>query len=86
MPFVTPVRQYDKVKVEVIATKPSLTFFKREDIEACGARVWTDEDEWSVRLFFHSLSLYSRNQTLSSRNHIKLVIQSFTSNYVDGQT
>ncbi|KAF7768021.1 hypothetical protein Agabi119p4_7264 [Agaricus bisporus var. burnettii] len=38
---------YENVKVEVVVTKPSLTFFNREDIESCGVHVWTDEDEWS---------------------------------------
>lgn len=41
--------QYDKVKIEVVATKASLTFFKVADIVAAGARVWQDGDEWLVR-------------------------------------
>lgn len=36
------------MSVEVVATKASLAFFKKEDVEHAGARVWTDEDEWSV--------------------------------------
>ncbi|KXN81754.1 putative thymidylate synthase [Leucoagaricus sp. SymC.cos] len=32
--------------LEVVTTRPSLTFFRREDIESQGVRVWTDEDEW----------------------------------------
>jgi phosphopantothenoylcysteine decarboxylase len=40
--------QYANVLVEVVASKASLEFFKKEDIQAAGARVWTDEDEWTV--------------------------------------
>ena len=40
--------QYANVLVEVVASKPSLEFFKKYEIEAVGARVWTDEDEWTV--------------------------------------
>lgn len=40
--------QYDKVKVQVVSTGPSLAFFKREDIEDGDIRVWTDKDEWPV--------------------------------------
>jgi len=40
--------QYANVLVEVVASKPSLEFYKKEEIEAIGARVWTDEDEWTV--------------------------------------
>jgi len=38
--------KYENVKVEVAATKASLVFFKKSDIEISGSRVWTDEDEW----------------------------------------
>ncbi|KAF8742613.1 hypothetical protein AX14_003246 [Amanita brunnescens Koide BX004] len=38
---------YNKVKVEVVATKPSLTFYSKEDIREAGSRVWADDDEWS---------------------------------------
>ncbi|KAM6494404.1 Flavoprotein [Amanita muscaria] len=38
---------YDKVKVEVVATKPSLAFYSKEDAQRAGSRVWTDDDEWS---------------------------------------
>jgi hypothetical protein len=37
------------VKIEVVATKASLTFFDAGDVQE-GARVWTDEDEWTVCL------------------------------------
>ncbi|KIJ62561.1 hypothetical protein HYDPIDRAFT_93825 [Hydnomerulius pinastri MD-312] len=39
--------KYSNVKVEVVSTKESLAFFKTADVEDAGARVWTDEDEWS---------------------------------------
>jgi len=42
-----PVK-YENVKIEVVSTQSSLTFFKRGDIESQGVRVWMDEDEWSV--------------------------------------
>ncbi|KAF9468643.1 flavoprotein [Collybia nuda] len=38
---------YENVRVEVVATKPSLAFFTKDDIVAAGSRVWTDEDEWN---------------------------------------
>jgi phosphopantothenoylcysteine decarboxylase len=34
--------------VEVVATEASLTFFHPEEIEETGARVWRNQDEWSV--------------------------------------
>jgi phosphopantothenoylcysteine decarboxylase len=40
--------QYEKVKVEVIATKTSLGFYDLQQIEIAGSRVWLDEDEWTV--------------------------------------
>lgn len=43
--------QYDKVKVEVVATKPSLTFYSEEEIKKAGSRMWTDDDEWSVSTY-----------------------------------
>ncbi|KAJ3573999.1 hypothetical protein NP233_g2070 [Leucocoprinus birnbaumii] len=45
--IVRELLKYENVKIEVISTKPSLTFFKREDIESQRVRVWTDDDEWS---------------------------------------
>jgi phosphopantothenoylcysteine decarboxylase len=38
------------VKVEVVSTKASLSFFDKQEVEHRGARVWTDEDEWTVCL------------------------------------
>ncbi|EDR13426.1 uncharacterized protein LACBIDRAFT_182812 [Laccaria bicolor S238N-H82] len=45
--IVQELLSYDNVSVEVVATKASLAFFKKKDVEHAGARVWTDEDEWS---------------------------------------
>jgi phosphopantothenoylcysteine decarboxylase len=39
--------QYQNVRVEVVATKESLAFYDPADVVKSGARVWTDEDEWS---------------------------------------
>ncbi|KAK0464375.1 flavoprotein [Desarmillaria tabescens] len=44
--IVKELLKYDKVKVQVVSTGPSLVFFKREDIEDGDTRVWTDKDEW----------------------------------------
>ncbi|KAL1719027.1 flavoprotein [Schizophyllum commune] len=40
--------KYNRVKVEVVATKPSLAFYSTNEIERAGSRVWTDEDEWTA--------------------------------------
>ncbi|KAK7028123.1 hypothetical protein VNI00_014938 [Paramarasmius palmivorus] len=45
--IVQELLQYDKVKVEVVATQPSLEFFDTSDIVKAGARVWTDRNEWT---------------------------------------
>ncbi|KAH7927788.1 flavoprotein [Leucogyrophana mollusca] len=45
--IVSELLQYQNVKVEVVASKASLAFFKAEDVESLGSRVWTDEDEWT---------------------------------------
>ncbi|KAI5836313.1 flavoprotein [Schizophyllum commune Tattone D] len=44
--IVKQILKYDHVKVEVVATKPSLAFYSKEDITQVGSRVWTDADEW----------------------------------------
>jgi hypothetical protein len=44
------VAQYQRVKVEVVATEASLTFFNAEDIEKAGSRVWRNKDEWLARM------------------------------------
>jgi len=37
----------DGVRVQVVATKSSLTFYDRHLVEQMGVSVWTDDDEWS---------------------------------------
>ncbi|KAI0051403.1 flavoprotein [Auriscalpium vulgare] len=44
--IVQELLSYRNVAVQVVATKPSLTFFNPEDIRTSGVNVWTDEDEW----------------------------------------
>jgi hypothetical protein len=46
--LIHPPKQYQNVAVQVVSTTPSLTFFKREEIEKSGVNVWTDKDEWEV--------------------------------------
>ncbi|KIK70454.1 hypothetical protein GYMLUDRAFT_32476 [Collybiopsis luxurians FD-317 M1] len=41
--IVAELLKYARVKVQVVATKPSLTFFNVHDVQCS---VWTDEDEW----------------------------------------
>ncbi|KAG2107932.1 flavoprotein [Suillus discolor] len=45
--IVSALLQYQNVRVEVVATKESLAFYDPADVVNAGARVWTDEDEWS---------------------------------------
>ncbi|KAH0831885.1 putative flavoprotein [Lanmaoa asiatica] len=45
--IVQELLKYSNVKVEVVSTKQSLAFFNTADVEHAGARVWTDDDEWS---------------------------------------
>ncbi|KAI6138769.1 flavoprotein [Pisolithus tinctorius] len=45
--IVKELLRYKNVKVEVVSTKSSLTFFDAKDVEEAGSRVWTDHDEWS---------------------------------------
>lgn len=42
--------QHDNVKVEVVATDASLTFYDSAAIVKAGSRIWTNRDEWRVRL------------------------------------
>ncbi len=44
----TTDNQYRNVLVEVVATKSSLAFYNKEEVQ----RVWTDEDEWTVRSIY----------------------------------
>ena len=57
----TPIiPQHANVKVEVIATKPSLTFYDINDIASLGSMVWQDVDEWPVCLVQLDLLLLRR--------------------------
>ncbi|KAG9222438.1 hypothetical protein CCMSSC00406_0002773 [Pleurotus cornucopiae] len=38
---------YKRVKVTVVATKASLAFYSKSDIEQAGVHIWVDDDEWS---------------------------------------
>ncbi|EPS97558.1 hypothetical protein FOMPIDRAFT_1149906 [Fomitopsis schrenkii] len=44
--IVSELMSYKDIKVEVVATKPSVAFFDVAAVERAGARVWRDEDEW----------------------------------------
>jgi hypothetical protein len=42
-------KQYDQLKVQVIATKASLGFFDAVGLrERTGVNVWQDEEEWTA--------------------------------------
>ncbi|KAJ8080294.1 hypothetical protein PM082_017124 [Marasmius tenuissimus] len=45
--IVQELLKYDRVKVEVAATEPSLAFYEPADIVKAGARLWTDRNEWT---------------------------------------
>jgi phosphopantothenoylcysteine decarboxylase len=53
----------------VAATKPSLTFFQPENIRRHGVNVWTDDDEWDVRVF----SLYRLRYPVLSCSTILMI-------------
>ena len=40
--------QYERVKVEVVATEASLSFFDHKEVERTGVRVWRNNDEWGT--------------------------------------
>ncbi|KAJ3553836.1 hypothetical protein NM688_g3407 [Phlebia brevispora] len=44
--IVAELLKHSNVKVEVVATKASLTFYNPADIVKAGSRVWQDADEW----------------------------------------
>ncbi|CDO69903.1 hypothetical protein BN946_scf184884.g62 [Trametes cinnabarina] len=44
--IVADLLAYNNVKVEVVATEASLSFYNIADIEKIGVRVWRDRDEW----------------------------------------
>jgi len=45
--IVEELLSFNRVKVEVVATKASLNFYDPEPIKRLGSRVWSDDDEWS---------------------------------------
>ncbi|GAA5961600.1 hypothetical protein JCM3765_002643 [Sporobolomyces pararoseus] len=48
--IVRELRKFEKVQVQVVATKSSLHFFDREELEkehGGEVKVWTDEEEWA---------------------------------------
>ncbi|KAH9480364.1 putative thymidylate synthase [Psilocybe cubensis] len=45
--IVKELLSYSNVLVQVAASKSSLEFYKKEDVERAGSRVWTDDDEWT---------------------------------------
>ncbi|KAF7349210.1 flavoprotein [Mycena sanguinolenta] len=44
--IVQELLRYENVKIEVVATKPSLVFYDADAVRRTGTRVWTDADEW----------------------------------------
>ncbi|KAJ3750975.1 flavoprotein [Lentinula detonsa] len=44
--IVEELLKHARVKVEVVATQPSLTFFNVDHVIKAGSRVWVDQDEW----------------------------------------
>jgi len=46
------MHKYEHIQVQVAATKPSLVFFSASQLEQDheGVHVWTDDDEWNVRI------------------------------------
>ncbi|KIM25408.1 hypothetical protein M408DRAFT_17295 [Serendipita vermifera MAFF 305830] len=48
--IVEELLKYDRVKIQVVATKPSLGFFDAAGLqERTGVNVWQDEEEWTAR-------------------------------------
>ncbi|OCH85768.1 flavo protein [Obba rivulosa] len=45
--IVDQLLSYENVAVQVVATKPSLSFFDARMVEEAGATLWRDEDEWA---------------------------------------
>ncbi|KAL4269121.1 Flavin prenyltransferase-like protein [Pleurotus pulmonarius] len=45
--IVQELLNYKKVKVTVVATKASLAFYSKSDVETAGVSVWVDDNEWS---------------------------------------
>ena len=77
------VDQYANVSVQVVATNPSLEFYKKEDVEKMGTTVWTDANEWTVGLCPSPIARYL---WFLFRVHSRLESQFFISNFDVGQT
>lgn len=58
------------MQVEVVATKPSLTFFDIKAVENAGSRVWIDDDEWLVRRF--SSQVWNQTQLFATQPDYKI--------------
>ena len=84
MSYVSAVDQYANVSVQVVATNPSLEFYKKEDIEKTGTTVWTDADEWTVGLC--PSPPIARHLWFLFRVHSRLENRFFISNFDAGQT
>lgn len=73
--------QYSNVKVQVVASKSSIHFYDRHQLEADnpGVHVWIDEDEWQVRStpFAH----HPDHAEVRFRDGQREGIQSFISKY-----
>ena len=48
--------QYQNVKVEVVATKASLSFYDSQEVAKSAVRVWRDADEWGPYVRTNSLA------------------------------
>ncbi|KAI0754747.1 flavoprotein [Daedaleopsis nitida] len=46
--IVAELLTYEHIKVEVVATEASLSFYDHTEIERSGVRVWRDKDEWGA--------------------------------------
>jgi len=44
--IVSELKKYERVSIEIVATKHALTFFDHEKVKAEGCNVWIDPDEW----------------------------------------
>jgi len=44
--IVSELQKYERVRIQVVATRSSLAFYSKHELLDRGVRVWTDEDEW----------------------------------------